>query len=248
MSSSESSEVAMPFYRPSIFYVDYIERKYSTFQQRLDLLPRLEKHCVHFDISNIIRYYCESQMIHQTRYTHLRSKNPREYDAELIAHTNFIDRIYQLYRFRTFVTTFLKYAHQHMPIHIQYFTADASCGLTLAEVKQEEAEHQEKLMTKFQSVQDMLSIVEDVPPVVWDRYMESLFVTTTRHSGYLNGYPFHRLLKCIYEQLDLYLNSTSTQKHVRIEESNIFVPIEYDRVLKQEQYLKLWINKIQQVM
>lgn len=247
MSQESTEETHMPFYRPSIFYVDYLERRYSSFQYLLEVLPRLEKHCVHFDISRIIRYYCESQMSHQNKYAHLRAENPREYDAELIAHTRFIDGLYQLHRFRTFVTTFLKYAHDHMPIHVKYFTTDASQGLTLAEVKQEEALYQEALMTKFQRVQDMLSIVEDVPATVWNRYMDSLFVTN-KYAGYLNGYAFHRLLKCIYEQLDLYLNSTSKTKHVRIEESDIFIPIEYDRVLQQEKYLKRWIVKIQQRM
>lgn len=241
--SEDTPKGMIPFHRPSIFYPQYIEQRYSSFTKRLELISNLEKHCIHFDISQVIEYYCETHMNHQQKYAHLRTENPTEYDMELIAHTKFVDSLYQLHRFRTFVTSLLTYAHYHMPIHVEYFTDTKH--LTLAELKQEEASHQEKLMTKFQSVHELLSIVEDVPPCVWNRYMESIFPNTR---GYRIGYAFHRLLTCIYEQFELYISSTHSTKHVRIEESNQFVPIEYDAVLKQEYYVKMWIDRLYEKM
>ena len=241
--TEETTENRIPFYRPSIFYVQYIEQRYPSFEKRLNILPTLEKHCIHFDISSIIRYYCKSDMIHQEKYIHLRTKKPSEYDIELIAHTKFVDSLYQLHRFRTFASSLLRYAHYHMPNHVEYFTN--TTHLTLADLKQEEALHQEKLMSTFQHVHDMLSVVEDVPPCVWNRYMESIFPNTP---GYRIGYAIHRLLKCIYDQFQLYLNSTVSVKHVRIEESNQFVPVEYNTVLRQEYHVKMWIDKLYEKM
>lgn len=249
---SENTEKRFPFHRPSLYTFEYIHRRFPTFVERLTILPNLEKHCIHFDIFKIIRTYCENQMVHREAYQHLRMDDPKAYEQEFMAHMDFIQGLYNLYRFRLFVTSLLTYAHTHMPIHKEYFTVTARGGstLTYAQLLQEEALHQRHLMTQYMRVYDFASVLLDVSPRVWSRYMHSLFPSTwkTHNHGYQLANGILSLLKCIHTQLNLHLSSArSCTKYVQIEDGSC-MSMNSARVSEQEQCIYYWIERLKDVL
>lgn len=115
----------IPFLRPSLFYIEMIERKYPTFQEKCICLREMEQQPIYYDFKTITTYYMDAFQEHATRYQHYRTSKPLFYKKEKQAHHEFVDGIYAMSQFRLFVSTIMEYVYSAMPIHLSYYTYDS---------------------------------------------------------------------------------------------------------------------------
>lgn len=254
----DEDDSMLPYCRPSIYNVEHIEHKYATFVEKMEFLPTLETIPIYFDITPITRHYIQHHIDHEQRYMKLRDTQYEKYQEERIAHGIFVQRLNQLALFRAFVTDFLRYAINHMPIHVDYFTSfDTSL---LVALRQEEALHQQKLMTLFHRHTHALPIIYSIYTSHseqshrshmiepwWSHYMNSFHGETTYHAWC----AFRRLLSVIQKCIQLTLDSTNhtTLKTVPVDLGNTsrYATIEYSKLEEYTDLLSRWIATMTEV-
>lgn len=264
--SSQYTTLQIPFYRPSLFYPELIDKKYPTFQEKLICLLEMEKQPIYYDFTAIARYYIDAYDAHCNRYADSFESNLAFYKKEVDAHKEFVNRIYQMYQFRMFVGTILEFTHQQMPVHLSYYVniideysrveplerkrrKQIQPQYTLKDVMMEEEDRKDELMSLFQSIRSLVYVVNTASTEQWNHYMQSVFGPypyVYQSSKYNYGQIFMRIFKYILNDMQTLIEIKTTHNGVVVHmtESEQYVPVTTEMIMEQYEIMKQWLTKM----